>query len=516
MKRIILSTIAILTGTIISAQDVTRTLNDFTFLNVKNAMEVTLTQGTENKLLISGVDNQYLDNIKSEVKNGRLYLSTEGKVKLKDAVIHLTFKNLEGISQSGASEIKSMNAIQSERFSIDGSGAIEADLKIETKDLSIDFSGASDIKLSGSTEKFDLKLSGASELEASNLTAKNVKVNASGASDVRVFASESITGKASGASNIRVKGDPPVKSINSSISTSTSYGNENVSINVGRNRVEVKDEVVAVIAGNNSANVNQDTAEVKWGRTRIVMIDDSIHIDREKRERRNHWAGVDLGINGFLTSGGSFDLSNPAHFEQTNPQNVTQFMELNYRKSWTFSINFFEHFFKIKDHHFGIVTGLGTEWNNYELKHNVRLDPLGGENVFTNVDQYNERYTWGEVDTVLNYSKNRFKTWFINAPLLLEVNTGNDARRSFHVSAGAIFGLNLQTKMKYKYNENGDNKKVKDKDSFNTNAFRMSLTARVGYGWFNVFATYSLTPLFEDGRGPELYPFTVGVTLLGF
>ena len=46
--------------------------------------------------------------------------------------------------------------------------------------------------------------------------------------------------------------------------------------------------------------------------------------------------------------------------------------------------------------------------------------------------------------------------------------------------------------------------------------FRVSLTARAGVGWFNVFATYSLTPLFESGSGPELYPFSVGVTLVGF
>ena len=69
--------------------------------------------------------------------------------------------------------------------------------------------------------------------------------------------------------------------------------------------------------------------------------------------------------------------------------------------------------------------------------------------------------------------------------------------------------------MKYKYRLEGDTKKEKDKQDFNVNPFRVSLTARMGYGWFNVFATYSLTQLFEDGRGPELYPFTIGITLLG-
>jgi hypothetical protein len=126
------------------------------------------------------------------------------------------------------------------------------------------------------------------------------------------------------------------------------------------------------------------------------------------------------------------DLSNPSHFVQNNPKKVTQFMEVDYGKSWTVSVNFLEFYVPIKSHHFGLVTGLGTEWNNYELKHNVRLTPEGGAFVHNQVDGYNNNYTWGEIDTVTSYSKNRFKTWFINAPLLLEVNTGNHKNIQVH------------------------------------------------------------------------------------
>jgi hypothetical protein len=159
---------------------------------------------------------------------------------------------------------------------------------------------------------------------------------------------------------------------------------------------------------------------------------------------------------------------------------------------------------------------MGTEWNNYELKHNIKLNSKGGRFVHDEVNEFNQDYTWGEVDTVLSYSKNRFKTWFINVPVMLEWNAGNHKNKSFHLSAGAIFGLNLQTKMKYKYNYNGDDKKVKSKQSFNTRPFRTSLTARAGIGWFTVFGTYSVTSLFEKDRGPELYPFTVGISILPF
>lgn len=518
MKTIITSIISLFLVSQLFAQTVTRELDGFNFLQVKNALEVELTQGETNTVSIIGISEADAEKVKTEIQNGELAIYTDGKIKNKDGlIVKLTFSNLRGITQSGASEITSTNAIQSDKFSIKGSGAIEADLKLEVNDLNLDFSGASDIKLSGSANNFDVKLSGASDLKASEFMAKNVKVNVSGASDLKIYASESVTGRAGGASNINVKGNPPVKAINSSMTTSTSYyGTENVSINLGKNRVNVNDENVSVRAGGNRVDVNQDTTVVNWGNTRVTFIDDSIHINRTPKKRGNHWAGVDLSINGFMTSGGSFDLSNPSHFEQTNPTKVTQFMELDYSKSWGVSINFMEFFIPIKTHHFGFVTGMGTEWNNYELKHNVRLNAKGGSHVYDNVDAYNENYTWGEIDTTLGYTKNRFKTWFITAPLLLEVNTGQAKNKSFHLAAGAILGFNLQTKMKYKYNDNGDRRKVKDKDSFNTNPFRVSLTARAGYGWFNLFATYSLTPLFESGNGPELYPFTVGVTLVGF
>ena len=263
-------------------------------------------------------------------------------------------------------------------------------------------------------------------------------------------------------------------------------------------------------------SVVNDTTRVKWRNTQILIIDDNVSIKREPKKRRNHWAGIDLGINGFVNSSGSFDLKNDPALETTDPKKVTQFMELDYAKSWKLGVNFWEHFFKLKEHHVGLVTGLGLEYNNYELRNNVRLIADGGSFVNNTLTPFNEEYTWGIVDTTLSYSKNRFKTFYITAPFLFEINTGQHKNKSFHVSTGAILGYKFKTKMKYKYEENGDTQKYKDTQNFNTNPFKVDLTARVGYGWFTAFATYSLTPLFENNRGPELHAFSVGMALIGF
>lgn len=522
------------------AQTETRNLIDFSKLKLSNALEVTLIQGNENKLVIITEEEASLAKVKSEVKDGVLFLEFKSKgikkvkhkgrsVKTKlsshitgELRIELTFMHLNEIELRGASEIKTLDVIRENELAITGSGAIEADLNVEVTSLLIDFSGASDLKLRGLADSFNLKTSGASDVKASNFIANNVVVNVSGASDVQVYAAESITGTASGASSVYVKGAPAIKTINQSGAASTSFGNnkynnDEITITVGKQHLEIDDDDVDLKLGNKEIIVidDGDTVRLKWGSTELLVVGDSIQINRKVKKRKRHWAGVDLAMNGFLNSSRGLDLSNDPAQVNMDPEKVTQFMELNYAKSWSFSVNFIEFYFPINKHNFGLVTGMGTEWSNYELKHNIKLNAEGGSFVYPNVDEFNKSYTWGEVDTVLDYSKNRFKTWFVNVPLLLEISTGDNARKAFHISAGAIFGFNLQTKMKYKYRLDGDTKKEKNKQSFNTNPFRVSATVRAGYGWFNVFAKYSLTPLFEKGRGPELYPFTVGVTLLG-
>ena len=65
-----------------------------------------------------------------------------------------------------------------------------------------------------------------------------------------------------------------------------------------------------------------------------------------------------------------------------------------------------------------------------------------------------------------------------------------------------------------------DNKELNDfvlkessKNFFNKN--RLSVMGRLGYGHFTLFTSYSLTPVFRDGTGPVVRPYTIGLTLSG-
>ena len=157
MKKIYIIIISILIFSNAIAQSENREVSDFESLKVSNAVEVILTQGESNQLIIEGATPEAIAKVKTTIKDGQLSIFTEGKIKSKDDIkVLLTFINLKRIVQSGASKISATNTIKAEDFSINGSGAIEAKLDMEVTRLSIDFSGASDIKLSGSADNFDL------------------------------------------------------------------------------------------------------------------------------------------------------------------------------------------------------------------------------------------------------------------------------------------------------------------------------------------------------------------------
>ena len=61
---------------------------------------------------------------------------------------------------------------------------------------------------------------------------------------------------------------------------------------------------------------------------------------------------------------------------------------------------------------------------------------------------------------------------------------------------------------------NSEDIKIIRKDDYNLNPFRVNAHASIGYHNFTLYADYALTPLFENGKDPELYPFTSVVKLV--
>jgi len=280
-------------------------------------------------------------------------------------------------------------------------------------------------------------------------------------------------------------------------------------------RVKVdKNEVVKIVDDNQGTDISEyndkdDTVKIKIGKKGIKIIEnkdgtsidiidlDEIEDEKDfnyKRKFRGNWKGFEMGLNNLSTE--EFSLSLPAS---------DNFMNLNTGKSWNVNINFLQYGLGLIGNNIGIVTGLGLEFNDYRFDNNntIMKDVVNGMIV--------------EGIYELPLEKSKFATSYLTAPLLLElqVPTGKRNKRLF-LSGGVIGGLKIGSHTKVVYREGGDRQKVKDRGDFNLSPLRYGVTARVGYRTLKVFANFYLTPLFEDGAGPELYPFSVGLAFTTF
>lgn len=214
----------------------------------------------------------------------------------------------------------------------------------------------------------------------------------------------------------------------------------------------------------------------------------SFSFSKKKKNRfKGHWSGFEFGLNNYVTD----------DFSMTPDET---YMEINTGKSWNFNLNFAQVSLPIARDRFGLVTGLGFEWNNYHFsnQNTIEKDPVNYVIIPKDLSS-------------VPLKKNRLQTTYLTAPLLMEVQLGSSSSRDkrIAISTGVITGLKLGSHTKFK---TGDGKQ-KIKDDFYLQSFRYGFTARVNYENFGLYFNYYNVPLFLDNKGPELYPFAAGLVL---
>lgn len=119
-----------------------------------------------------------------------------------------------------------------------------------------------------------------------------------------------------------------------------------------------------------------------------------------------------------------------------------------------------------------------------------------------------------------HYKKTKLATAYLEAPVELRYSADPLHGKKFKAAAGIKIGtmINAHTRNTKLQNKDGGtigDHTLKESSTKFFNKNRLSATARIGYGHFSLFASYQLTPLFKDGMGPLVKPFSVGITLSG-
>jgi len=259
--------------------------------------------------------------------------------------------------------------------------------------------------------------------------------------------------------------------------------------------------ILSLLAISAHAQISDDTTRINLSGTTIMIINDDLQCDsldheddsKDMPDDLTNWAGFFLGVNGFYTEPKkSIGL----------PQS-SELFELDYARSLNASLNIFERRFELGTKHIGLTTGLGFEFNRYEFKRNVRI-------------MQNSDSTWAIEDSLPQYDKNFLKATYLQIPLMLDFTTAAMEKGSISLAAGLIGGVRIGSKTKLKYFEDGDKNKDRVSSDYNLNPIKLSATARLSLGNLTLYANYGLTALFDGDKGPELYPFSVGLSVIPF
>ena len=97
--------------------------------------------------------------------------------------------------------------------------------------------------------------------------------------------------------------------------------------------------------------------------------------------------------------------------------------------------------------------------------------------------------------------------------LLLQINTNKNPSESWTLSAGVVGGIRIGGLHKTKWESDGNENKDKTKDDFNFRPFSASLMALVGYGQWNLYMTYNLTDIFNEGSALSMRGVNAGILL---
>lgn len=204
----------------------TTSYEGFTSVNVGHFFDVTITRGPNHQFKMDGT-HELAQYAEIHQEGNVLYIEMEENHHwIKDHLndmdrrikVNIEMPILEEIEASGAVKV-SLNDFKQDNMNIELSGASNlqaTNLTIQYLELDID--GASEATLSGSGTDFNADLDGASKLNGSNFLVKAAVIDASGASRARVNASKNLKVSASGASNVSYLGNPNVDSDRSGIS----------------------------------------------------------------------------------------------------------------------------------------------------------------------------------------------------------------------------------------------------------------------------------------------------------
>jgi hypothetical protein len=207
--------------TIHDANAVKRNLSGFHAIQVGGGVDLYISQGREETVVVSASRTEDRDKIKTEVVNGELRIYMEpgnwgwsgGNRQLK---AYVSVKDISQLHAGGGSDVFIEGVLRSDKLDLSFSGGSDGKGEVDAGTLSVNVSGGSDATLKGRAGSARIVASGGSDFLGQGLAADTVQAEANGGSDVYITVNKELNARASGGSDVYYSGTGVIRDISAS------------------------------------------------------------------------------------------------------------------------------------------------------------------------------------------------------------------------------------------------------------------------------------------------------------
>ncbi len=156
-------------------------------------------------------------------------------------------------------------------------------------------------------------------------------------------------------------------------------------------------------------------------------------------------------------------------------------------------------FVLVSNRHFGLITGLGFEINNFRFENNIGITQ-NDQGYIVPDETYNQNG--------ITLDKSKLTTVYMNIPLLVEFKIG---RSGGYVNGGVVGGLRLSSHTKVK--TESPSTIEKSHRGLNLRNFHYGVHLQGGYRNYGIVAKYYPQSIFTTGGGPDVRQVNIGIIL---
>ncbi len=231
MKKIIFAITVLLSVLSLAAQNKVindpnaevRPVRDFHAISVATGIKLLLTQGTEDKIVVSAEKTAYRDRIKTEIVDGVLKIYYEndhdwfsGDNSNKNLKVYVSCKTLDALHASSGARVVVDGTIKSSRLDLSFSSGAGFKGDIAVNDLTLSQSSGASSEISGTALNVSAASSSGSEIKAFGLHSDHCDAHVSSGGSIQVSVDKDLKAHASSGGHIRYKGNGMISSVSTS------------------------------------------------------------------------------------------------------------------------------------------------------------------------------------------------------------------------------------------------------------------------------------------------------------